>query len=87
MLFFTVLRRDILRTIKEFMTKLIRPVGVFLTAVMMTVVFYLIFAPVGIFMRILRKDMLDMRIEPKRFSYWNLREKKDFDKQQYFRQF
>lgn len=66
---------------------IIRGIAWLNTQVMLALVFYLVFAPVGIVLRILGRDMLDRKIQPNRDSYWIPREGKDYrpedDEKQY----
>lgn len=87
MLALTIFRRDLLAMVKVTLAKVARPIGNLLTMLMMAAVFYLVVTPTGLVMRLMGKDILDEKIEPGRASYWNTREKKPWDKQQYFRQF
>ena len=61
--------------------------GTVFTGLILCVLFYLVFAPVGIVLRILRKDLLDQRIEPGKATYWQKREAKPFDPESYQQQF
>jgi hypothetical protein len=49
--------------------------------------FYLIFGIAGIVLRLLGKDLLDQKIDPKAVSYWIDKDQVDFDKNNYTRQF
>jgi hypothetical protein len=53
--------------------------GFFMSRVILTLLFTLVFTPAGVVMRILRKDNLSERIEPDRSSYWLQRERGEFD--------
>ncbi len=57
------------------------------TRLILTVIFYLVFTPVGIFMRLLGKDPLDRALDKKTASYWKEKEKKEFSPLNYTRQF
>ncbi|MDA8101147.1 MAG: SxtJ family membrane protein [Nitrospiraceae bacterium] len=61
--------------------------GWFSTRLILGVLFYLVFAPIGIVSRMLKKDLLDERIRPEAASYWHLRESEDKQRQDYERQF
>ena len=41
--------------------------------VFLSVLFYLAITPVGLFLRLMGKDLLDARLEPKKQSYWKIR--------------
>lgn len=49
--------------------------------------FYFIFAPMGVVMRIFGIDALDRKIDRGRGSYWKKKEKKEFSLTDYERQF
>jgi len=57
------------------------------TRIILFIIFYLVFAPVGLVMRLFNADSLDRKIEKKRDSYWGIREKKVFNPLDYERQF
>lgn len=61
--------------------------GFVMSRVVLSLVFYLVFSPVGIVTRILRKDLLKERIDPERRSYWIQRERGESTKQRAERQF
>jgi len=62
-------------------------IGMVVTGILMIVIFYLIFTPVGIFLRIIRKDMLHLRYDKKLRTYWIDRPQWPFEKSNYERQF
>ncbi len=62
-------------------------IGRVISAILLTLIFYLIFAAAGILLRILRKDILNERIDPQANSYWIARERHDFNKERYTQQF
>ncbi len=50
--------------------------GWLMTRVVLSVLFYLFFMPLGLFLRmVLRKDLLQQRFDPKVKSYWKMHEK------------
>jgi len=53
--------------------------GFFMTRVILFVLFSLVFAPAGIVLRILGKDILNQKIDRQTDSYWIKRERKAFD--------
>lgn len=53
--------------------------GYFMSRLILSMMFYLIFTPVGLVMRIFGKDLLQEKIEPNAESYWIRREKRKFD--------
>lgn len=61
--------------------------GIVVTGILMMVIFYLVFTPVGLFLRLLRKDLLNLKKDPKLNSYWIDKPQKEFDKHSYEKQF
>jgi hypothetical protein len=53
--------------------------GFFMSRLILSVIFFLIFAPVGIITRLLNKDLLKERWDRNAESYWIRREKKPYD--------
>jgi len=77
------------RLIKPFYTKwmvVAHFIGTIVTTVILSVLFFVLFGITGIVLRILRKDLLDRKLEPGRNSYWIKREGK-FEKESYLKQF
>ena len=57
------------------------------TRILLGIIFYVIFTPIGILSRLLRKDLLDKRLNKDAKSYWNEKDKGVFTKEQYERQY
>jgi hypothetical protein len=57
------------------------------TRLILSIIFYLIFTPVGLGMRLFGVDLLDRKIEKNKDSYWINKEKKEFNARDYERQF
>ncbi|MCM8781407.1 MAG: SxtJ family membrane protein [Candidatus Omnitrophica bacterium] len=57
------------------------------TRLLLIVIFYLIFAPIGIIMRLLKVDLLNRRIDRYKKSYWEEKVRMDFKPLDYERQF
>ena len=64
-----------------------RIIGGIITALVLALLFFVIFGIVGIILRLLRKDILDRELDPKRPSYWIKRGKLPFDRKRYTQQF
>jgi len=62
------------------------PIGFVVSYVIMAVLFYLVFAPVGIVMRMLGRDPLSRKADASALSYW-LKVEDRKDPNRYFRQF
>jgi hypothetical protein len=81
-----------------FATNLIKPVyitwmkfafilGWLNTRLILSIMFYLVFSPIGLLMRLFGVDMLDRKIEKNKESYWKNKDKKEFKPGDYERQF
>ncbi len=57
------------------------------TRILLGIIFYIIFAPIGIILKLIRKDLLDERLDKDAKSYWNKKDNDMFAKEQYERQF
>jgi len=62
-------------------------IGSIVTAIVLGIVFYLIFGITGIILRMMKKDLLDEAWDKNAASYWIKREKKAFNKEDYLKQF
>lgn len=57
------------------------------TRLILLIIFYFVFAPIGLAIRLFGVDLLDRRIERKKESYWKEKEKHKFGRLNYERQF
>jgi len=78
---------NILKPIFNLWMRAARFVGEAFSVIILAGVFYLLFAPIGIFLRIIKKDFLDQKIEPEKKSYWRMVDGQELDKNQYLKQF
>ena len=62
-------------------------IGWFMTRVILSVLFYLVFTPIGFISRLFNKQFLDLKIDKSEKSYWNYRDKRKFDSSEYEKQF
>jgi hypothetical protein len=62
-------------------------IGIVITTILIVFIFYLVFTPVGILLRLLRKDILNLNKNPNLKSYWIDKPQKKFNKEDYERQF
>ena len=76
-----------LRPIYIFWMKLAFILGWVNTRILLIILFYLVFAPLGLAMKLFRVDSLDRRIDKQKDSYWHKKEKKYFSLLNYERQF
>jgi len=81
-------RLDLVRPIYDKWMKGAHFIGGIIFGTLLSVIFYVVFGSVGIFLRVIRKDLLNEKIEPHKKSYWI---KKDLSESQnregYNRQF
>ena len=61
--------------------------GWFSSRVILTLMFYLVFTPLGFFLRVTGKDFLKLRYDKNANTYWEKREKKEKELIEYERQF
>ncbi len=83
----TLIDYTYLRPLYGHWMRVMHGIGLVVTTVVLSVIFFLIFGLVGIILRILRKDLLSQRLEPDRESYWIRREKNVFERARYTKQF
>lgn len=57
------------------------------TRLALLIIFYLLFTPIGLIIRLFGIDLLDIRIEKNKESYWKKKEKHEFNALGYERQF
>jgi len=57
------------------------------TRLILSILFYLVFTPIGLVMRLFRVDLLDRKIDKNKESYWRKKEKSGFSLLNYERQF
>ncbi|MCB9747381.1 MAG: hypothetical protein H6755_03135 [Candidatus Omnitrophica bacterium] len=83
----SLFNRQGLEFIYKYWMKVAHFIGDTITAILMMIMFYLVFTPIGIFLRLTGKDLLDRKIDKTIQSYWKLREKTPFDKERCTKQF
>jgi uncharacterized protein involved in cysteine biosynthesis len=57
------------------------------TRLILWIIFYLVFTPIGLVMRLLGVDLLARKIEKNKDTYWIKKEKSGFEPKDYARQF
>jgi hypothetical protein len=62
-------------------------IGNIITGIILSVLFYFVFGIAGLILRLLKKDLLDRRLDPGAASYWVKRPKVTFNQEQYTRQY
>ncbi|MDO8602981.1 MAG: SxtJ family membrane protein [Candidatus Omnitrophota bacterium] len=78
-----VLYPKALKPLKKFLDKLIFIIGWLMSAISMSIVFYLIFTPIAILLRIIGKDLLNEKMDKKAASYWIKRKASIFSEKSY----
>ncbi|OGU34849.1 MAG: hypothetical protein A2068_03065 [Ignavibacteria bacterium GWB2_35_6b] len=61
--------------------------GFVMSRLILSLLFYLVITPIGLIAKLAKKDFLDLSINKTKKSYWNYREKKDYQKIDSERQF
>lgn len=77
----------LMEPVYTFWMKLVHPIGALVSGLIFAVIFYCIFGFVGILLRLLKKDLLDRGLDPGAKSYWKLREIREFNKENYTKQY
>lgn len=62
-------------------------IGAIVTNTILIIFFYCVLSPVGLFFRLINKDLLDKKIDPDADSYWNIEKEAMFNKEHCLRQF
>ena len=83
----TMLRYQLLKPFYVQWMKGAHFIGNVITGFVLSVLFYLVFGVAGIVLRLLKKDLLDQRLNYAADSYWIKKEQIDFDQNHYTRQF
>jgi hypothetical protein len=83
----TSLRHDLLKPVYTRWMRIVHLIGNVLTALILSILFYFVFGISGIILRLLKKDLLDQRIDRTANSYWIQKDRIHFDKTHYVRQF
>jgi hypothetical protein len=86
-LFLGVICPIVLKPVYIFWMKLAFVLGWINTRLILVVIFYLVFTPMGVIMRIFGADLLDKKISKDKASYWKKNKVDVFSKANYERQF
>ena len=71
----------------EMWMKVAHIIGAVVTTGILTLVFFLVFFPTGLVLRLFGKDHLERKIDLKIASYWHKRQQHPFSKERYQQQF
>jgi len=85
--FISIIKVELLKPTYNVWMKGAHFIGTTLSSIVLSVLFYFVFGVVGIVLRILRKDLLEEKLEPHNGSYWHTREPAAFKKEHCLRQF
>jgi len=77
----------LLKPVYIFWMQLAKGLGWINTRLILWIIFYLVFAPIGLVMRLIGVDLLTRKIEKDRETYWIKKEQRGFQPQDYARQF
>ncbi len=69
------------------MSYLAWPIGFVVSHVVLALVYYLVFMPIGLVMRVFGYDPMKRRFDPEAATYWIERDPKASEAKRYFRQF
>lgn len=61
--------------------------GWFMTKMILSLLFYIIITPIGLFLKIVGKDLLHLKDQKYKKSYWNIRNSEEEKNQNYEKQF
>ena len=76
-LYMVLFNHFLLQRIEAFIIKIWKPIGQFITIILLTITFYVVFAPAGLILRLFKKDILDKKFKTDHLSYWLDRSKKE----------
>lgn len=77
----------ILRPVNKVWMAFSMGLGWVMTRVILTILFFAVFTPIGLIGRLAGKDFLDLRRDSSQDSYWNYRQETEVSKDDYERQF
>jgi len=61
--------------------------GWVMTRVILIILFYIVVTPTAFFAKVFKKSFLDLKIDKARNTYWEIRKKKQFEPEDYEKQF
>ncbi|RPJ40592.1 MAG: hypothetical protein EHM19_13445 [Candidatus Latescibacterota bacterium] len=76
-----------IRPVRWVLLKVGHALGWFNTRLILTLIFYLVFTPIGLVLRLLGKDLLNRRIDPNAPTYWIEKPKEPSDPARYEKQY
>ena len=85
--FFGLVLPSLLKPLQKAWMALAVVLGFFMTKVILSILFYLVFTAIGLGSRLFGKQFLDLKMDNSKDSYWHYRKSKSFDRKDYERQF
>jgi hypothetical protein len=82
-----VLAPAALKPVEKVWMKAAGAMGWVMTRVILTILFFAVFTPIGLLARLLGKDFLSLRMDQAASTYWIYREPRELTKQDYEKQF
>jgi hypothetical protein len=87
MLLIAVTATGVLTPLYKGMTIFAIVIGYFVSRIILTLMFVIFFVPIGLFMRLVGKDLLDKKLNKQASTYWLKKENTPFSKEKYERLF
>jgi hypothetical protein len=87
LILFGLILPNILKPLNKIWMTLAVILGWFMSRVILFILYYVIITPIGIFLKLIGKDFLHLKIDKSSKSYWEPREKKIAEQIDYERQF
>jgi len=83
----TIFKVDLLSPFYTGWMKVAHVIGEIITGLIMVIIYFAVFTPMGIFFRIIRKDFLDRTLNSEVETYWIKRDEKPNEPERYTKQF
>lgn len=83
----SIFRPSLLGPVHRVMARFARTVGWINTMVLLFIIFYGVFTPLGLVLKLFGRDSLERKWDREASSYWHKAGKVDFNKERYERQF
>jgi hypothetical protein len=87
LILFGLILPNLLKPLNKIWMTLAVILGWFMSRVILFILYYVIITPIGIFLKLIGKDFLQLKIDKSSKSYWETREKKIAEQIDYDRQF
>jgi hypothetical protein len=77
----------ILKPLQQIWMTLALILGWFMTRVILSILFFLVITPIGLFSKLIGKQFLDLKWDKNQKTYWNYRDASEAQKKDYTKQF